>query len=93
MQIFSLSFIAYSHIRWASQVAQWYRIYLPMQQLQDIRVQSLGGQDPLEKEMATHFSILAWKLHGQRSLVGYSPWGHKELNTTEETEHIYMHSY
>ena len=35
------------------------------------------------KEMATHSSTLAWKIHGQRSLVGYSPWGHKELDTTE----------
>ena len=31
----------------------------------------------------THSSILAWKFHGQRSLVGYSPWSHKELDTTE----------
>ena len=29
----------------------------------------------LEKEMATHSSIFAWKIHGQRSLMGYSPWG------------------
>ena len=35
--------------------------------------------------MVTHFSILAEKFHGQRSLVGYSPWGHKELDTTEHT--------
>ena len=41
-------------------------------------VQSLGQEDPLEKEMATQSSILAWKSNGQRSLVGYSPWGHKE---------------
>ena len=34
-------------------------------------VQSLGQEDPLEKEMATHPSILAWRIHGQRSLVGY----------------------
>ena len=33
---------------------------------------------PLEKGMATCSSILAGKSHGQRSLVGYSPWGHKE---------------
>ena len=32
---------------------------------------------------ATHFSILAWKIHGQRNLVGYSPWGHKESDTTK----------
>ena len=40
------------------------------------------GEDPLEKEMATHSSTLAWKSHGQRSLVEYSPWGHKESDMT-----------
>ena len=39
-------------------------------------VQSLGQEDPLEKETATHLSVLAWEFHGQRSLAGYSPWGH-----------------
>ena len=46
-----------------------------------------GREDPLEKEMATHSSTLAWKIpwtEGQRSLVGYSPWGRKELDTTEQ---------
>ena len=33
-----------------------------MQEMQEIQVQSLGGEDPLEKEMATHSSILAWKI-------------------------------
>ena len=46
-------------------------------------VQSLGQKDPLEEGMATHSSILAWKIHGQRSLAGYSPWGCKELDMTE----------
>ena len=41
-------------------------------------------EDPLEKEMVTPFSVLAWKSHGQRSLVGYSSWGHKESDTTEQ---------
>ena len=42
---------------------------------QESRVQSLGQEDPLEKEMATHSNILAWenKSHGQRSPAGYSP--------------------
>ena len=44
-------------------------------------VQSLGWEDLLEKEMATHSSILAWKIHGRRNLVGYGPRGHKELDT------------
>ena len=30
--------------------------------MQETRVRSLGGKDPLEKEMATHFSILAWRI-------------------------------
>ena len=33
--------------------------------------------------MATHSGILAWEIPGQKSQVGYSPWGHKELDTTE----------
>ena len=45
---------------------------------------SLDWEDPLEKEMATHSNILDWKSHGQRSLVGYSPWDRKELDTPEQ---------
>ena len=45
----------------------------------------LGGEDPLEEGMATHSSILAWRIHGQRSLVGYSPRGRKESDTTKAT--------
>ena len=37
------------------------RVFLPMQETQETRVQSLGWEDPLEKEMATHSSIFAWK--------------------------------
>ena len=48
-------------------------------------VQSLGGEDPLEEEVATHSSILAWRIHGQWSLLGYGPQGHKESDTTEVT--------
>ena len=36
--------------------------------------------------MATHSSILAWKSHGQRSLAGYSPWGHKRVRHNLVTE-------
>ena len=41
----------------------------------DIRGTGLipGSEDPLEKEMATYYSILTWRSHGQRSLVGYRP--------------------
>ena len=54
-----------------------------MHEMQEMWVQSLGREDPLEKEMATHSSILAWEIHGQRSLVGYNPWVHKESDRTE----------
>ena len=52
-------------------------------------VRCLGWEDALEESMATHCSVLAWESHGQRSLVGYSPRGHKESDTTERlsTEH------
>ena len=53
-----------------------------MQENQETRVQSLGWEDPLEKGMATHTSTPAWKSYGQRTLVGYSPWGHKEPDMT-----------
>ena len=53
--------------------------------MQETQIQSLGQEDSLEKEMAAHSSILAWKKsHGQRSMVGYSPWGHKESDVTEQ---------
>ena len=46
---------------------------------------SLGG------EMAAHSTILAWKKsHGQRSLAGCRPWGHKEWDTIE---HLNMHTH
>ena len=54
-----------------------------------MQVQSLGWEDSLEEGMATPSSILKWrawqptpvlwKIHGQRSLVGYSPWHHKRV--------------
>jgi len=57
---------------------------LPMQ---ETPVQSLGWQDPLEKEMATHFSILAWQIPWTEE-PGYSPWGCKgvrhDLTTNQQ---------
>ena len=43
----------------------------------------LGQEDPLEEGMATNSRILTWESHGQRSLVGYSPWDPKGSDTTE----------
>ena len=61
------------HYSWASLVAQLVRNPPAMR---ETWVQSMGCEDPLEKEKATHFSILAWR-------VLYSPWGHKELDTAK----------
>ena len=50
--------------------------------MQEMWVQSLGWEDPLEKEMATHSSILAWNTsssYGQRSLADYRPWSQKRV--------------
>ena len=52
--------------------------------MQEMQVRSLGQEDTLKEEMATHSSILAWEIYGQRSLMGRSPWGCKELDTTEQ---------
>ena len=47
-------------------------------------VQFLGWEDSLEEEMATYSSILAWSIPWTEEPVGYSPWGHRELYTTEQ---------
>ena len=49
--------------------------------MQETQVLSLGQEDPLEKGMATHSSILAWRIPWTEA--GYSPWGHKRVNMTE----------
>ena len=50
--------------------------------MQVTRVLFLGRKDPLEKEMATHSSILAWKITWTEELGRLQSMGHKELNTT-----------
>ena len=95
--------------------------------MQETWVQYLDWEDPLEKEMATHSRILAWKIpwieepgrlqptglqrvgyhrawqptpeflpgksHEQRSLVGYSPWGHKESIMAKHIQHIHRSKF
>ena len=51
--------------------------------VEDPGVQSPGQEDPLEKEVATTGVFLPGRFHGQRNLVGYRPWGHKESDMTE----------
>ena len=51
--------------------------------LPENRVRSLGWEDTLEKEMATHSSILAWRIPWTEELGGLQSMGRKELDTTE----------
>ena len=72
----------------ASLVAQTVK-HLPT--MQETWVQSLGWADPLENEMTTTPVLLPGKSHGWRSLVGYSPWGCKESDTTKRL-HFQFHN-
>ena len=63
-----------------------------MQEMQKTRVWSLGPEDPLEDEMATHSSNLPGESRGQRSLAGSSPKDHKELDTMKATEQTHVES-
>ena len=58
--------------------------------MQETWIPFLGQKDPLEKEMANHFSILAAKFHRQRSLVAYSP---KVSQVSDTTEQLNLPSY
>ena len=63
------------------QVASVVRIRLPMQ---ETGIPSLGWEDTLEKKWQATPIFLLGESHGQRNLVGYSPWGRKESDTTEQ---------
>ena len=58
-----------------------------MQKMEEIRVLSLGWEDPLEEEMATHSSILAWKRTMDRGAWWNIVHGVPELDLTENTHH------
>ena len=66
------------HILWASLVAQMVKNPATMK---ETWIRFLGWEDPLEKGMAAHANILAWKIP-QRSLTGYGPWHRKESDKT-----------
>jgi len=70
----------------ASQVAQWQRIHLPVQ---ETRFNPWVGKIPWRRKWQPPPVFLPGQSHGQRSLVGYSPWGHKESDMNEETKHAH----
>ena len=51
--------------------------------VQETCVPSLGWEDPLEKGMAAHSSILAWRNPWKEEPAGYGPWGHKESDKSK----------
>ena len=74
---------------WASLVAQRLKL-LPV--MWETWVRSLGLKDPLEKEMATRSSILAWRIPWTEELGGLQSWGRKESDTTEQLRfHFHFH--
>ena len=72
--------------------------------MQEVQVQFLSWEDHLEKKMATHSSILAWKtplteesgglqfMGSEVSLVSYSPWGRRESDMTKQPTNTHIHS-
>ena len=66
-----------------------------VKELQETWLPSLCREDPLEEGMATHSVFLPGESHGQRSLAGNSPWGHKDSDTTEAIAgtHIFYHKF
>lgn len=60
--------------------------------VQETQVRPLSWEDTLEKGIAIHSSILARRSHGWRSLTGYTPWGHREFDMTEQLTHFHLQS-
>ena len=61
--------------------------------MQEIRVRSLGGEDPLEEEMATHSSILAWEIPQTEEPGGLRLWDPEESDMTERLTHTHTHTH
>ena len=64
-----------------------------MQETKETQVRSLGWEDPLKEEMATHSSVLAGKIPWTEKPSGLWSMGLKESDTTEVTEHTHTHTY
>ena len=64
-----------------------------MQETQEVWVQCLGGEDPLEKEMATHSSILIWEIPWTEEPGEPQSTGSKESDMTEHQQHTHTHTH
>ena len=71
-------------------MAQWVKNLLAVQETQELQVQFLAQEDPWRRARQLTPVFLPGESCRQRSLVGSSPWGHKESDMTEATEHTRM---
>ena len=82
-------------VRWnyvilrTSLLVRWWRIRLPMKETQELRVWSLDWEDPLQKEIATHSSIFAWKIPWTEEPGGLQSMGSQRVEHYWAAEHIY----
>ena len=77
---------------WASQLVQWKRISLPMQETQ---LPSLAQEDPLEKEMTTHSSIFVWEIQWTEE-PGEPPWGRRRVGhdlVTKQQQQNFLYTH
>ena len=77
---------------WSPQVPQWLRIHLLVQETQETRVGSLGWEDPLEKEMATCSSILAWRIPWTEEPSGLQSVGSQRIRHDGAHTHTHTHT-
>ena len=73
-------------------MAQWVKNLSAMHETQETRVLSLGWEDPLEEGMATHSSILSWRIPMHRGVWWATVHVVAKSPTTEATEHARMHA-
>ena len=73
----------------------WAPPWLSGKEMQETGIPPLSGKDPQRRAEQPIPVFLLERSHGQKSLVGYSPWGHKELDTQKQlsTAYMYMHIY
>ena len=70
-------------LSWVSRTSLVAQTVKRLSTMRETRVRSLGWEDPWRRKWQSTPVLLPGKSHGQRSVVGYSPWGRKESDTTE----------
>ena len=85
--------ICFANIRFHRRASLVDQMIKNLPAMRETWVWSLGWEDPLEKEMATHFSILAWRITWTQSLVGFSPCDCKQLDNTRQFTHTHTHTH